>query len=71
MEKAYHRICIARCGYAAVPAEEKNPLQYAAEHMSEKDFEWEDVTPDLILEEGEIVETVIKNETERNGNHDA
>lgn len=52
----YRRVCIQRYGYAVVPGNTDREALENATRLKTGDFDWEDVTPDLIREEGEIVE---------------
>lgn len=53
----HRRICIQRCGYAIVPgATDQEALDYARDHLTASDFDWEPVTADLIREEAEVIE---------------
>lgn len=52
----YRRVCIQRSGYAVVPGNTDQEALENAARLKAGDFGWEDVTPDLIHEEGEIVE---------------
>lgn len=52
----YRRICIQRSGYATVPGNTDEEALQNAEKLTEHDFDWESISPDLIREEGEVIE---------------
>lgn len=58
MAKKY-RVCITRCGYAEVEAENEQLAMDEAQRLSEHDFDWERVDAGLINDTGEIVEQII------------
>lgn len=53
----YRRICIQRSGYAIVPGNTDEEALENAKNLKASDFDWEAVTPDLIQEEAEVIET--------------
>lgn len=52
----YRRICVRRFGYAIVPGNTDEEAIENAANLRSGDFDWEPVTPDLIREEGEVIE---------------
>lgn len=53
----YRRICVQRSGYAVVPGNtDEEALAYAAEHLSENDFDWEPVNLYMIQQTAKVVD---------------
>ena len=56
MAQQYRRVCIQRSGYAVVPGDTDEEAIENAAKLGEHDFDWEPVTPDLVQDEGEVIE---------------